>query len=309
MHRRLLFAPLAAALAAPALSRAQNALPSLIPGTTQRDLESRTGQPFRLFLHVPAGEPPTGGWPMITVLDANAVMGLVVDTIRVQAFWPADSGFRSAAVVAGIGYRTDAPFDFLRRSFDLSPPPGRQLPPLPDGRPGARTGGADELLDFIEETVKPLVARAAPIDPARHAVLGHSFGGLFVLHALLNRPGTFRDHIAGSPSIWWENSAILGAADRFAARAERPAPLRLLMTVGEYEQSPAPWHGAARRPRLEANHMVDSARALADRLRPLSGLEVTFEELPRETHMSALPLVVQRGAGFVLRGSPVAQPG
>lgn len=180
MHRRHLFLPLAAALTAPALARAQDATPSPIPGTTQRDLESRTGQPFRLFLHVPAGDPPPGGWPMITVLDANAVMGLVVDTIRVQAFWPADSGFRSAAVVAGIGYRTDDPFDFLRRSFDLSPPPGRQLPPLPDGRPGARTGGADELLDFIEETVKPLVARAAPIDPARHAVLGHSFGGLFV---------------------------------------------------------------------------------------------------------------------------------
>jgi hypothetical protein len=307
MRRRSLLSLPVAALPQASLAQGTGALPAPIPGTTQMELESRTGQPFRLFLHVPAGEPPSGGWPMITVLDANAMMGLIVDTIRVQATYPRDAGLRSAAVVAGVGYRTEEPYDFYRRAFDLSPPPGRQLPPLPNGRPGARTGGADELLDFIEETVKPLAARAAPIDPGRHAVLGHSFGGLFVLHALFTRPGSFRDHVAASSSIWWENRAILEAAGRFEARQDRPADLGLLLTAAEYEQQLAPWRAdepgaAARAATLAAHRLLGDARDLADRLRPLPGMRVAFEAFPGETHMSSLPLAVHRGVRFILRG-------
>lgn len=292
-------ASLLAGLACPALARAEEAALVPIPGTTRHDLVSRGGQPFRLFLHVPSGEPPPGGWPMITVLDANAVMGLVVDAMRVLAFLPQEAGIRSAAVVAGIGYRGDGPYDLVRRSFDLTPPPGRDLPAA-EGRPGTRTGGADELLDFIEEVVKPLAARSAPVDPLRHAVLGHSFGGLFALHALFTRPDAFRDYVAGSPAIWWEDSAVLGSAERFIGRADRPSPLRLLMTVGEYEQSLAPWHNPAWRSRMEIMRMVDRARELADRLRPLPGLAVRFETLPDDGHISAFPVAVQRGLRFIL---------
>ena len=238
---------------------------------------------------------------MITVLDANAVMGLVVDTLRVLAFLPREAGIRSAAVVAGIGYRTDGPYDLVRRSHDLTPPPGREIPAA-EGRPAARTGGAEETLDFIEQVVKPLAARAAPIDPTRHAVLGHSFGGLFVLHALFARPGMFRDHVAGSPAIWWEDSAVLRSAERFVARPDRPAPLRLLMTVGEYEQTLAPWHDPAWRPRMESIRMVDHARDLAERLKPLPGLDSAIELWPGEGHMSAFPRVAQRGLRFILAG-------
>ncbi|RKK04633.1 alpha/beta hydrolase [Pseudoroseomonas wenyumeiae] len=276
-------------------------MPAQIPRTTQHDLASRGGQPFRLFLHVPPGEPPPGGWPMITVLDANAVMGMTVDVVRVLAYLPREAGVRSAAVVAGIGYPTDGPYDLVRRSFDLTPPPGREVPAA-EGRQASRTGGADELLDFIEEVVKPLAARAAPIDPSRHALLGHSFGGLCVLHALFTRGGAFRDYVAGSPAIWWEDNAILDAAKRFIAGPDRPSPLRLLMTVGEYEQNLAPWHDPAWRPRMEMMKMVDQARNLAERLRPLPGLELKFATLPGDGHMSAFPAAVLHGVRFILAG-------
>ncbi|MFC3127441.1 alpha/beta hydrolase [Pseudoroseomonas globiformis] len=298
--RRRHLAPLLAGLSAfPALARSAEPAPLQVPGTTQHDLVARGRQRFRVFLHIPAGEPPPGGWPMITVLDANAVMGMVVDVVRLLAFIPREAGVRSAAVVAGIGYATEGPYDLVRRSFDLTPPPGRDIP-AEDGRPAARTGGADELLDFIETEVKPLAARSAPIDPERHALLGHSFGGLCALHALFTRGAAFRDYVAGSPAIWWEDNAVLASAERFIARADRPAPRRLLITVGEYEQSLAPWHDPAWQPRMQMMRMVEQARALADRLRPLSGLELRFDSLPGEGHMSAFPVAVQRGVRFIL---------
>ena len=300
LHRRCLGTALAVMAATSRPVRAQNAPPLTVPGTTWHDLEGQSGQPFRVFLHVPPGDPPPGGWPMVTLLDANAVMGQVVDALRVFAFLPRESGIRSAAVVAGVGYRTDGPYDTVRRSFDLTPPPGRFIP-ASEGRPDARTGGADETLDFIENVVKPLAARAAPIDPARHALLGHSFGGLCVLHALFTRPGSFRDHVAGSPAIWWEDSAILGAVERFEAQPERPSPLRLFMTVGEYEQRLAPWHDPAWQPRMDSMQMVDRARDLAARLHSLPGLEVEFEAMAGETHMTAFPQAVQKGLRFILR--------
>lgn len=301
-RRGLLLAALASpAVIRPTAARAQPATATSLPGTTQHDLDSASGQPFRIFLHVPAGDPPPGGWPLIVVTDANAVMGLVVDTLRILAFLPREAGITSAAVVAGIGYRTEAPYQLARRSFDLTPPPGREIPAT-EGRPGARTGGAEETLDFIETVVKPLAAGAAPIDAGRHALLGHSFGGLFTLHALFTRPGAYRDYVAGSPAIWWEDSALLAAAARFIARADRPASRRLLMTVGEYEQALAPWHDPAWRPRMEMMRMVDQARDLAERLRPLPGLSVDFATLPGEGHMSAFPVAVQRGLRFILAG-------
>ena len=299
VQRRHVSAALALAMTASRPARAQEAVPLLVPGTTQRDIEGPSGQPFRIFLYVPPGDPPPGGWPMVTVVDANAVMGQVVDTIRLLTFLPVESGVRSAAVVAGIGYRTDGPYDLVRRTFDLTPPPGRIIPAV-EGRPGARTGGADELLDFIEAVVKPLAARAAPIDQTRYALLGHSFGGLFALHALFTRPGNFRDYVAGSPAVWWEDAAILGAAGSFAAMFDRLPPLRLLVTVGEYEQHLAPWHDLAWKPRMDSMQMVDRARDLAEQLRPLPGLDVEFKLMTGETHMTAFPQAVQRGLRFIL---------
>jgi hypothetical protein len=72
------------------------------------------------------------------------------------------------------------------------------------------------------------------------------------------------------------------------------------MTAGEYEQSLTPWHDPAWRQRMAMMKMVDQARDLAERLRPLPGLELDFEVLPGDGHMSAFPATVQRGVRFIL---------
>jgi hypothetical protein len=304
LARRVAFG-LLGALAAPALARAQSEQPMVLPGSVQFDLAPRDGgPPWRIFLHRPSGPAPEAGWPVLYLLDANAVMGIAVDALRVQAGYPAGTGMGNAVLV-GIGYPTEAPYDSVRRSWDYSPPPGRSFPPHTPGGPEVRTGGADLFLDFIEAELKPRIAGLAPIDPARQAIFGHSFGGLFVLHALFTRPRAFADWIAISPTIYWEDAALLATERRFATlpATERGSP-RLYMAVGEYETRLAPFQqprpdAEARQARLDRGRHMDYAREMAARLAALP-MEAQAEELPEETHMSVLPLAINRALRFAL---------
>jgi predicted alpha/beta superfamily hydrolase len=293
------------ALAGKALGQGANGAPVAIPGLRQFDLAPRAGgAPRRIFLRRPAGPSPAGGWPVLYLLDANAVMGIAVDALRVQAGYPAGTGIRDAVLV-GIGYPTEEAYDSVRRSWDYSPPPGRSYPPHRPGGPEVRTGGADHFLRFIEEELKPFIAARAPIDAARQAIFGHSFGGLFVLYALFARSRAFATWIAMSPSIYWEDAVLLASERRYAALppAERGAP-RLLMGAGEYEARLAPFQegapDAARRlEALQRGRHIEHAREMAARLAAL-GLTTLVEEFPGETHMSLLPPAVNRAIRFAL---------
>ncbi|WP_439598483.1 alpha/beta hydrolase [Falsiroseomonas sp.] len=262
------------------------------------------GPPWRIFLYRPEGPAPEGGWPVLYLLDANAVMGIAVDALRVQAAYPAGTGI-AQAVLVGIGYPTEEPYDSVRRSWDYSQPPGRSFPPHRPGGPEVRTGGADLFLDFIEAELKPRIAGLAPVDPARQAIFGHSFGGLFALHALFTRPQAFADWIAISPTIYWEDAALLATERRFAALPpEARGRPRLFMAVGEYETRLAPFQigrpdAARRQAALDQGRHLAHAQEMAARLRPL-GLAVEVTELPGETHMSLLPVAINLALRFAL---------
>lgn len=272
----------------------------VIPETIGFDLASRAGgAPYRIFLRIPPGEPPAGGWPAIHLLDANAVIATTVEALRVQAAYPLGTGIRDAVVV-GIGYPTEGAYDSVRRSWDYGPPPGQSYPPHSEGGPAVRTGGAETFLDFIEEELRPAIASRVPLDPARQAIFGHSFGGLFVLYALFRRPGAFRDWIAISPAIWWEEHNLL----RFAPEGRLPGTHRprVLLGVGEYEQNLAPFQRDApdaeqRRRRLAEARTVDETRAMTRRLTE-AGCDATFVAFEGETHMSVLPVAINRTVRF-----------
>lgn len=267
-----------------------------LPETIQFDLApTKGGPPYRIFLRIPPGPPPAAGWPALYLLDANAVIATTVEALRVQAAYPLGTGIRDAVVV-GVGYPTDAAYDSVRRSWDYGPPPGKTYPPHSEGGPDVRTGGADEFLAFLEDELKPEIAGRVPIDRSHQAIFGHSFGGLFVLYALFTRPRAFRDWIAISPSIWWEDYNLL----RYATTPQAPA--RILLGVGEYEQALAPFQiGApdedARRKRQQEARTIDETRAMAERLRS-AGRPVEFALFEGETHMSVLPVAINRAIRF-----------
>ncbi|WP_245263222.1 alpha/beta hydrolase [Azorhizobium doebereinerae] len=279
-----------------------DARPALMPETVQFDLAPRAGgPPYRIFLRIPPGAAPASGWPTLYMLDGNAVAGTAAEALRVQADYPTGTGIREGALIS-IGYPTDGAYDSVRRSWDMGPPPGATYPPHSADGPPVRTGGADHFLAFIEDELKPEIARRLPVDLGRQALFGHSFGGLCVLHALFTRPAAFAHFIAISPAIWWEDAVVLKSEALFAAA---PRPARVFLAAAEYEQALAPFHERladpdARRARYASNRVVDNARELAGRLGALPGVHAEFALFEGETHMSVLPIAINRAIRFAL---------
>ncbi|MEK1889880.1 MAG: alpha/beta hydrolase-fold protein [Phyllobacterium sp.] len=288
-----------------------NAAP--IGGTTFRDIVSaQNGATYRVFIHQPDGEAPAAGWPVIYMTDGNAVIGTAVDVIRAQSNYPSGTNVAPGVIVT-IGYPVDAAYDPLRRSWDLGLPPGKTYPPFFESSPSVKTGGAEEFISFIEDQIKPMIEAALPIDRARQALFGHSFGGLFVLYTLFTRPTAFTTWIAASPSIYWEDRVIEQYYPGFATSPATNANAALFLSCGEYETDKlAPFQiGAADEAERLAQKKVTLNDVLAMELRdrlnglPERPLRVTFEIHPGENHMSLLPVAVNRAIqhAFAIRKS------
>lgn len=74
------------------------------------------------------------------------------------------------------------------------------------------SGGGNKFLDFIEKELIPYVEKTYPTTTYKTFV-GHSFGGLSVINALVNRKELFNNYVAIDPSLWWDNRAFLNIAD------------------------------------------------------------------------------------------------
>ena len=75
-------------------------------------------------------------------------------------------------------------------------------------------GGADNFLSFIADELMPFIESEYRVEPYK-ILVGHSFGGLLSVHALLSRPDLFNAHISISPSLWWDNKRLLSEAETF----------------------------------------------------------------------------------------------
>lgn len=261
------------------------------------DLEDvASGAVRRVFLWIPPGEAPAAGWPSLTLTDGNAVIATAVDAMRAQMDWPAGTNLGKGVLIA-VGYPTEDAYDPTRRSWDLGPPPGATYPPFWPGTPEVKTGGGAEFARFLLEDLRAFLAPRVRLDPARQALFGHSFGGLFALWLMFGRPDAFARWIAASPSITWEGGFLLEHLARFD-----PAGRELVvhLSAGEWEREAlAPFQrdapdADARRASAREERTVEAAQEMADRLAALPGMKVVCEIYAGETHMSVLPVAVNR---------------
>jgi predicted alpha/beta superfamily hydrolase len=74
------------------------------------------------------------------------------------------------------------------------------------------------------------------IDSKDTSVLGHSFGGLFALYALLKAPDTFNRYIISSPSIWWNPQTIFEYEENLASE-HSDLSAKVFLSAGTLEES------------------------------------------------------------------------
>lgn len=109
-------------------------------------------------------------------------------------------------ITISIGYPITESVYGSQRSIDFQPmTPGEDPPAVPGVREGS-----DDFIYFIEHTLKPFVSSQFPnVELGRDALYGHSFGGLFVVYALLTRPDLFDTFFSSSPALYWNEGYIL----------------------------------------------------------------------------------------------------
>lgn len=271
--------------------------------------DSVTGGIRRVFLWTPPGDVPEAGWPALWLLDGNAVIATAVDAMRAQAFWPMGTNLGWGALIA-VGYPTDDAYDSFRRSWDLGPPPGRSYPPFREGGPEVCTGGGAEMARFLIEDARDFLAGHIRLDLENQSLFGHSFGGLFALWMMFTRPSSFRNIIAASPAITWEDSFLLAHLEGFDPSGAVP---RVHLSAGEWEGerlAPFQEHGPEREARLAEKTRTRTIAAACEMAEKLTrkGCEVGYEAYAQETHMSVLPVAVNRALHWAFALDRTALP-
>lgn len=293
--------------------------------TAEWTTSSKEGDEYVIRVSVPDGPAPTGGFPVIYVLDGDAWFGAAVEVARIREY-----SKLSPAAIVGIAYPDRKFFNAKRRSFDFTPP-GAVDDEMASA--GIALGGAAQFLRFINETLKPELRAKYPLSIAHEALFGHSLGGLFVLYAMYEAPGSFETFLAASPSMGFSNGIATQGERGFESNPARTS-VRLLVTAGEFESpkvSPElkddyrryytahpelldgqPVDAAvdelfAPRPGAEARPMASEACALVERL-AASGVNARFALFPGEEHASAAVSALNRGVPFALRPEPNSGP-
>ena len=100
------------------------------------------------------------------------------------------------------------------RTRDLTPTKATLPNPAGQPIPLPTAGGADKFLKFIETELIPSIESDYRVEPYR-VFSGHSFGGLFALHAFLTRPEVFNAYISVSSTMHWDNHLLSRKAEAF----------------------------------------------------------------------------------------------
>ena len=100
----------------------------------------------------------------------------------------------------GIGYGTTDFIKFMElRQKDLTPTVDKSAPPI---IAAWGMGGSEAFFQFIQQELKPELARRYPIDLQQTTISGLSHGGLFVLWSLFTHPEAFQNYLALDPANW-----------------------------------------------------------------------------------------------------------
>jgi predicted alpha/beta superfamily hydrolase len=172
-----------------------------IPDSEVISLSSKeTGRDYELLVGLPPSftSHPTRTYPVLYLLDGQwdfALLQTLAGGLRYDEVAP-------EFLIVGITYGGNDPDYGVLRAEDYIPTRAR-------ARDGKLMGGdAGKFLSFLEDKVLPLVEKKYRGDPSQRTLSGASFGGLFTLFALFERPELFQSYLALSPAVGWDDEWI-----------------------------------------------------------------------------------------------------
>jgi uncharacterized protein len=194
-------------LATAVCSQAQNQIDRLGSGQPVEIPSKHLKQSRSLTISKPEGyEGGTDTYPVLYLLDGEANFEYTAPMVRYLADTERIPEMIVVAIHSG---------DVAQRTRDLTPPSQAEI----DNRFSPGNGGADAFLSFIGDELIPYVEKTYRTRPYR-ILVGHSFGGLFAIHALVSKPKLFNAYIAIDPTISWNNGAEIVRARNFLSQGQ-----------------------------------------------------------------------------------------
>lgn len=141
-------------------------------------------------------------YPVLYLLDGDAFFNAVVSTVQ---FLSQVNGNTACPEMIVVGISN------TNRNRDLTPTkPGDDpmLKNIPQSAVASNMGGGEAFLSFIEKELIPFIDTKYPTQPYK-LLMGHSYGGLTVMNALVNHTKLFNSYIAVDPSLWWDDLRFL----------------------------------------------------------------------------------------------------
>ena len=246
-----------------------------------------TGVDHLVSVALPVRHAALDEMPLVLCLDAPWVFGTVRDATRIMSM----GGEAPEAAVVGLGFTDRSMGEYLRqRARWYTPTPW--VPPEVTGVKRIEAdecGRAGDLLAFILDHLIPTVEsdHLGGTAVSERWLVGHSFSALFGLRTLFAAPDAFDKWLLASPSIWWDDRAVL-AGERSWADANDDLPTDLYLCYGSREGEETEDPGF----RMGGN-VDDLAETL--RARQYPGLNLRTRVLPDDGHSSSIGAAISHG--------------
>jgi len=172
-------------------------------------------------------EKPAKKYPTLIFLDGNFYFPMMAPIISQYEF----TGLLHPAIVVAVGYKSFPMMDSLRVRDYMFP----KALPLDEIK---TEGGGQKFYHFITQELLPKIDKEYRTDPTKRSLLGHSFGGYFVLYSLMyqvqNKTHDFKYFVAASPTLWY-NKFYLNQLPQLLEKSD--GPLGVFLSVGGREDS------------------------------------------------------------------------
>ena len=253
------------------ISAQEDRVRSLSHGTEAFLISSPTNQTdYLIFVNLPSGyDNSENHYPVLYLFDPLYTFGTVTDQLKLLRF----GDEIPEIIVVGVSYPAmlDLGGDSDRQALDEI---GRLR--MRDMAPGEQP---ELFLEFLTGTLIPYIDKTYRTDTDDRAIMGHSFGGDFVLYALFNGQGKFHRFVSSSPGTGPPNGNICVSCE-----LEEHAEISgiLFLSAGESD-------GNA--PRF----MADAHENLQAHAGTNLNLRVSSEVFEGTTHLSVVPFALGRG--------------